>query len=57
MTLFVPGVSGESLPFYAELARTNAAADAAFERDIVWPPGSFWERRETMRVEPENSGT
>lgn len=35
---------------YAELARTNAAADAAFERDLVWPPGTFWERRETERV-------
>jgi phytoene dehydrogenase-like protein len=35
---------------YAELARTNAAADAAFEKDLVWPPGSFWERRETQRV-------
>lgn len=35
---------------YGELARTNAAADAAFERDIVWPPGGFWERRETGRV-------
>src|SRR5579859_769677 len=35
---------------YAELARTNAAADAAFERDVVWPPGSFWEKRETGRV-------
>ena len=35
---------------YAELARTNGAADAAFEKDLVWPPGSFWERRETERV-------
>jgi phytoene dehydrogenase-like protein len=35
---------------YAELAKTNAAADAAFERDAVWPPGGFWERRETARV-------
>jgi phytoene dehydrogenase-like protein len=35
---------------YTELARTNAAADAAFERDAVWPPGGFWERRETERV-------
>jgi phytoene dehydrogenase-like protein len=35
---------------YAELARTNAAADAAFERDAVLPPGGFWERRETARV-------
>jgi hypothetical protein len=35
---------------YAELARTNAAADSAFEKDVVWPPGTFWERRETARV-------
>ncbi len=35
---------------YANLARTNAAADAAFEKDVMWPPGNFWERRETMRV-------
>jgi phytoene dehydrogenase-like protein len=39
---------------YAELARTNAAADAVFERDVVWPPsrglGGFWERRETARA-------
>src|SRR5271166_289323 len=35
---------------YVELARTNAAADAAFERDLVWPPGRFWERRETERA-------
>lgn len=35
---------------YAELARTNAAADAVFERDITWPPGGFWERRETARA-------
>ncbi len=32
---------------YAELARTNAAADAVFERDVTWPPGGFWEKRET----------
>src|SRR6202041_2845769 len=35
---------------YAELARTNGATDAAFEKDLVWPPGTFWERRETERV-------
>jgi len=27
---------------YAELARTNAAADAAFELDVTIPPGGFW---------------
>jgi glycine/D-amino acid oxidase-like deaminating enzyme len=35
---------------YAELALTNAAVDAAFEKDLVWPPGSYWERRETERT-------
>jgi len=35
---------------YVELARVNAAVDAAFERDAVWPPGTFWERRETGRL-------
>ena len=35
---------------YAELAKKNADADAAFERDAVWPPGGFWERRETARA-------
>ena len=31
---------------YGELARVNGAADEAFEHDAVWPPGTFWERRE-----------
>jgi phytoene dehydrogenase-like protein len=35
---------------YAELARTNAAVDSAFERELLWPPGTFWERRETGRA-------
>jgi phytoene dehydrogenase-like protein len=35
---------------YAELGRVNATVDAAFERDAVWPPGTFWERRETARL-------
>ncbi|AKT36125.1 NAD(P)-binding protein [Chondromyces crocatus] len=34
---------------YADLAQVNSAADEAFERDAVWPPGTFWERRETGR--------
>src|SRR6185312_2156438 len=34
---------------YGELARVNGAADEAFEHDAVWPPGTFWERRETNR--------
>lgn len=35
---------------YTELAQVNARTDAAFERDAVWPPGGFWERRETARA-------
>jgi len=35
---------------YASFAHVNAAADEAFERDAVWPPGSFWERFKTTRV-------
>ncbi|WP_437733719.1 NAD(P)-binding protein [Sorangium sp. So ce1335] len=34
---------------YAELAHVNGAADDAFSNDAVWPPGTFWERRETAR--------
>lgn len=34
---------------YESLAQVNSAADEAFERDAVWPPGGFWERRETGR--------
>ncbi|MBI5535442.1 MAG: phytoene dehydrogenase [Deltaproteobacteria bacterium] len=33
---------------YTDLARVNAAADTAFERDLCWPPGTFWEKRDTM---------
>ncbi len=32
---------------YTELTRVNAAADTAFDKDLCWPPGTFWERRET----------
>ena len=35
---------------YAELSRTDQLVDAAFAADVVWPPGTFWERRETTRV-------
>lgn len=35
---------------YANFARIAGAADAAFERDAIWPPGSFFERRRTGRV-------
>ena len=35
---------------YGSIAIVNAAADSAFERDALWPPGSLWERFETGRI-------
>lgn len=35
---------------YSTFAQVNARADAAFERDAVWPPGNLWERLETGRI-------
>ena len=35
---------------YSTFAHVNAAADSSFERDAIWPPGSFWERLETGRA-------
>ncbi len=35
---------------YAAFASVNAAVDAVFERDAVWPPGTLWERLETRRA-------
>lgn len=35
---------------YATIAQANAAADLAFEKDAVWPPGTWWERFETGRI-------
>jgi phytoene dehydrogenase-like protein len=35
---------------YQRLAGANAAIDAAFSRDIVWPPGTLMEKMESGRV-------
>lgn len=35
---------------YGDLGRVNAAADEAFEQDVTWPPGTFWERRAVGKV-------
>lgn len=45
----LPELRRVALDLYAELAHVNAAADQAFACDAVWPPGTFWERRETGR--------
>jgi phytoene dehydrogenase-like protein len=35
---------------YGTLATTNALIDQAFERELIWPPATLWERFETSRV-------
>jgi len=35
---------------YTTIAHVNAATDAAFERNSVWPPATLWERLETGRI-------
>lgn len=35
---------------HAEVERLDASFDAAFDRDLSLPPGTFWERREAARV-------
>jgi hypothetical protein len=45
----LPELGRVVLDLYGELAHVNAAADEAFGEDAVWPPGTFWERRETGR--------
>jgi phytoene dehydrogenase-like protein len=35
---------------YSSIAQVNSVADAAFERDASWPPGTLWERFETGRI-------
>ncbi len=35
---------------YAAFASVNAAADDAFDRNVVWPPGTLWERFQTRRA-------
>ncbi len=44
-----PELKRLAFELYTELARVNGAADEAFESDALWPPGTFWERRETNR--------
>jgi hypothetical protein len=35
---------------YAVISEANARADAIFERNAIWPPGTFWERLEGTRL-------
>lgn len=44
-----PEVRQPIAEFYADVSRLNGIADAAFEREAVWPPGTVLERLETGR--------
>jgi len=35
---------------YGSIAQVNSIADAVFEKDALWPPGTLWERFETGRI-------
>ncbi len=46
----MPELRRQTDELYGELARGNAAADAALDADVTLPPGGFWERREARRI-------
>jgi len=46
----VPEVRRLVAELYGELLRVTEAADASFEADAMWPPGTFFERRETNKL-------
>ncbi len=45
-----PEIQQSLAELYAQVSADNAQIDAAFDRDVVWPPGTFLERIETGRV-------
>lgn len=45
-----PGARGPIEEMYAALGKIETAIDQVLERDAVWPPGTFWERRETGKL-------
>ena len=45
-----PEVRGVVDELYSRIGEVNSVADAAFDRDAVWPPGTLWERFETGRA-------
>ncbi|CAN5591362.1 hypothetical protein BH09MYX1_BH09MYX1_67480 [soil metagenome] len=46
----MPEIKRATDDLYAELARSNAAGDAALDADVTLPPAGFWERRDARRV-------
>ncbi|MGZ5971739.1 MAG: hypothetical protein ACXWP4_28910, partial [Polyangiales bacterium] len=46
----LPSVRPPVEQMYDALSKLNAQIDGVLEQDAVWPPGTFWERRETKRL-------
>lgn len=46
----LPGTRGSIEELQTGLAQLNASIDAVLDQDAIWPPGTFWERRETGRL-------
>lgn len=46
----LPGTRGPIEELYAGLGQLNAVIDSVLDQDAIWPPGTFWERRETARL-------
>jgi phytoene dehydrogenase-like protein len=46
----MPELRRQTDELYGELARGNAAADAALDADVTLPPDGFWERRDARRI-------
>jgi len=45
-----PEIQQSLAELYAQVSADNAQIDQAFDRDLVWPPGTFFERLETGRI-------
>lgn len=45
-----PNARGPIEEMYATLGKLETSLDQVLERDAVWPPGTFWERRETGKL-------
>lgn len=45
-----PEMHASIAEFYSLVSEANSQIDGVFERPLIWPPGTFWERLETGRL-------
>ncbi len=45
-----PEIQQPIAELYTDISQVNAQVDAAFEKEVMWPPGTMWEKVETGRV-------